>query len=68
MRFYPSILKPNQAEQAPQPEEAPQAGDAVQDESAPQSGPSISTEESNNHAHRVAIINTRLGLGMDVIV
>ena len=43
-RFYPCISKPNKAEEAPQPQAAPQAEDAIQTESAPQTGPSISND------------------------
>ena len=74
-RYYPGIPKSNQSIDAnpqtdanPQPEETPQGQEDAQAESTPQSGPAITSEGSNNLADRVANANTRLGLGMDVIV
>ena len=68
-RYHPGIPKSNQSTDAnPQPEETPQGQEDAQTESTHQSGPAISTEGSNNLADRVANANTRLGLGMDVIV
>jgi hypothetical protein len=74
---FPLISKPNQSsnaysqtEEALQAEEFPEVEVSIETESTPQSIPSssISSEASDNLAFHVASANTRLGLGMDVIV
>jgi hypothetical protein len=58
-RFFPSISKA-QSEETAQSEEPPQRENGTETGSIPQSGPSI--------ASRVANANTRLGVGMNVII
>jgi hypothetical protein len=76
-RYFSSVPKLGQStnenpqtKESPQPEETPQVEEAIETEPTSQSGPSssISSEASDNLAFCVANANTRLGLGMDVIV
>jgi hypothetical protein len=72
-RFFPSISKANastnpQSEETAQSEQPPQNENATETESTPQSGPSISSQGRNDLAYCVANANTRLGVGMNVII